>query len=151
MPLHHSRAYAVGDNGSVVGGSYQDGGVSAAFVWTPSLGMIDLSAFLLSQGISAPLNYRLEYVYAISGDGMTFGGQAVNKMAFFIKDHDVSLNQLGIDTNDVILLRGRSGFGLGLRGRSCQSAGNANQSPLEVTNEVVHTPSIDRAVVESIP
>jgi hypothetical protein len=59
-------------------------------------------------------------------------------MAFLIKDHDIGLDQFGIDANYVILLRGRRRFGLSLRRRNCQGAGNPNQGPLEVTNEGLH-------------
>ena len=78
MPLHHSHAFAVSDTGSVIGGTYQDGATLVAFVWTPTLGMTDLSSFLLMHGIGTPANYRLESVRAISGDGLTFGGYGVN-------------------------------------------------------------------------
>ena len=78
MPLHYSHAYAVSDIGLVIGGTYQDGATLVAFVWTPTLGMTDLSSFLLMHGIGTPANYRLESVRAISGDGLTFGGYGVN-------------------------------------------------------------------------
>ena len=40
--------------------------------------MKDLSSYLLMHGVATPANYRLEYVYAISGDGLNFGGLVRN-------------------------------------------------------------------------
>jgi probable HAF family extracellular repeat protein len=73
-PAVSSTAYATSDDGNVVGGVSG----STAFVWTPSTGMLSLSDYLLANGIVPPAGYRLEYVYAISGDGLTFAGQATN-------------------------------------------------------------------------
>lgn len=69
-----SHAYAVSDDGNVIGG------VSGqrAFVWTPATGIRNLTDYLLVHGVTTPSDYRLEYVYAISGDGLTFGGEARN-------------------------------------------------------------------------
>jgi uncharacterized membrane protein len=66
-----SFANAVSDDGHTIGGRS-----GVAFVWTPQTGMISLADFLSSYGISVPSNVRLETIYAISGDGMTFGGLA---------------------------------------------------------------------------
>ncbi len=73
-----SLAFAVSDDGGVVGGSYQDGGESFAFFWTEATGMLNGPDFLALHGLSVPAGYKLEYVYAISGDGRTFGGMARN-------------------------------------------------------------------------
>ncbi len=70
-----SYAYAVSDDGSVVAGSAAGW---VAFVWSPSTGMISLTDHLQSYGITPPAGYRLERVNAVSGDGRTFGGLAIN-------------------------------------------------------------------------
>ncbi len=69
-----SLAFAVSDDGQVVGGAAG----SFAFVWTPSNKMMLASDYLSLQGVQLPAGYKLEYVYAISGDGLTVGGAARN-------------------------------------------------------------------------
>jgi hypothetical protein len=64
--------------------------------------------------------------------------QTIHELAFLIKDHHVGLDQFGIDANDIILLRRRSGFGLGLRRSNDHGAGHANKDPLEVLKEIPH-------------
>ncbi len=71
-----SQAYAVSDEGAVAGGHI--GGVSLAFIWTIDEGTHYAKDYLASHGIAVPANYDLRYVYAISGDGRTFGGYARN-------------------------------------------------------------------------
>jgi probable HAF family extracellular repeat protein len=73
-----SFAYAVDDSGSVIGGTTYSGLPTAAFVWTPTTGMTLLSDYLTGFGLSLPNDYRLEELYVVSGDGMTFGGLARN-------------------------------------------------------------------------
>ncbi len=69
-----SLAFAVNDDGSVVGGVAG----SHAFVWTPATKMMLASDFLALYGVTVPSDYTLEEVHAISGDGLTFGGYARN-------------------------------------------------------------------------
>jgi probable HAF family extracellular repeat protein len=72
-----SNAFAVDDSGDVIGGQVSfGGGPYRAFVWTPSQGMSLLSEYLDLHGVSVPLDFHLEKVYAISGDGLTFAGEA---------------------------------------------------------------------------
>jgi probable HAF family extracellular repeat protein len=73
-----SVAFAVSDDGTVVGGSINASLNFAAFVWSPGVGMQLLSDRLLAAGVAIPSNYRLESVLAMSGDGLTFAGQAHN-------------------------------------------------------------------------
>lgn len=74
FPGSHSTAYAISDDGAVVGGVV--GGL--AIVWTQASGFVLAADYLAQQGVAVPTNYMLESVYAISGDGLTFGGQARN-------------------------------------------------------------------------
>src|SRR5690606_27621919 len=72
-----SIAYALSDDGMVVGGTAPIAiAQNAAMVWTPSTGMVALSDYLASFGITVPSEWRLTEVYAISGDGLTFAGRA---------------------------------------------------------------------------
>lgn len=71
------HALAVSDSGDVIGGT-RTSAVSTAFIWTPATGMRDASEFLSMHGVATPLNYRLEFVHAISGDGLTLAGEARN-------------------------------------------------------------------------
>lgn len=73
-----AHAFAVDDSGDVIGGVTHTGGPRSAFVWTPSSGAVLLSDFLLAHGVAAPPGYQLQEILAISGDGMTFGGLALN-------------------------------------------------------------------------
>ncbi len=68
-----SAAYAVDDSGTVVGGASFTGNFVAS-VWTPSTGMVRLTDYLASFGVSTPAGFQAFYVYAVSGDGLTFGG-----------------------------------------------------------------------------
>jgi probable HAF family extracellular repeat protein len=78
-PSTTSYAYAMSDDGDVIGGILNGiGPFDLAFVWTPDSGMSLLSDYLTSHGVIVPAGYRLEDVYAISGDGLTFGGVARN-------------------------------------------------------------------------
>ncbi len=73
-----STAYAVSDNGAVVGGAFS-ASPSFGFVWTEVTGMREAHEYLGLFGMNVPSPYQIEYVYAISGDGLTFGGQAKNQ------------------------------------------------------------------------
>ncbi len=66
-------ANAVSDDGNVVGGTN-----GFAVVWTPETGHVEADAFFLSRGVQVPAGYVLEEIEAVSGDGLTFGGQARN-------------------------------------------------------------------------
>ncbi len=74
----NSDAYSINDDGSVVGGSYSTGPLSFAFIWSEATGMLDAKDYLAPHGVTVPTGYKLEYVYAIAGDGLTFGGSARN-------------------------------------------------------------------------
>jgi probable HAF family extracellular repeat protein len=76
-----STAYAVSDNGLVIGGSSSGGTVTdTAFIWTQPTSMLALIDYLSLFGVSVPLTFRPEYVQAISGDGLTFGGYGFNTL-----------------------------------------------------------------------
>lgn len=73
------EAFGVSDDGLVVAGPARGIGVpDVAFVWTPSTGMLSLPSYLSQYGVSLPLGWSSRYIYAVSGDGMTFAGDAVN-------------------------------------------------------------------------
>jgi probable HAF family extracellular repeat protein len=71
-----ASAYAVSDDGNVIGGSTRILSNNHAFVWTPGGGSVLLTDLLSSSGIAVPPEWRPEYIYAISGDGLTFAGEA---------------------------------------------------------------------------
>lgn len=73
-----SVAFATSDDGNVIGGSANASSTFAAFVWTSSAGMLPLSSYLNAAGVTVPAGYRLDSVFAISGDGLSFAGQARN-------------------------------------------------------------------------
>jgi len=66
---------AVSDKGSVIGGTNY-GGITTAIVWVEESGAVNLLQYLAAHNVTVPSNYNLEYIYAISGDGRTFGGYA---------------------------------------------------------------------------
>jgi len=74
-----SVANGVSENNTVVGwvgdifyGSPQ------GFVWTPDDGMVFVKEYLASHGVTVPDEWYLYGVTAISADGKTIGGQAIN-------------------------------------------------------------------------
>jgi probable HAF family extracellular repeat protein len=73
-----SHAFAVSDNGMVVGGALSGAQVPTAFIWTPGTGSITAVDYLNLFGISVPNGWRMEEVFAVSGDGLTFAGQAIS-------------------------------------------------------------------------
>ena len=77
---HSAQALAVSGDGDIVGGRYSVNGQNFdnAFVWTPSTGIVDLEKFLTDNGVDVPGDYQLSEVYAVSGDGLTFGGLCRN-------------------------------------------------------------------------
>jgi probable HAF family extracellular repeat protein len=77
--LAQSVANGVSDNNTVVGwvgdifyGSPQ------GFVWTPDGGMLFVNDYLATQGVTVPDEWYIISVTAISADGKTIGGQAIN-------------------------------------------------------------------------
>ena len=84
-----SIAYGVsGDGSSVVGTSMISGGLDRAFLWTPSLGMVDLNTYLPTIGFD--LNgWTLERATAISADGTSITGfgtlQNVGTRSFLVQ------------------------------------------------------------------
>ncbi len=74
----NSWGITVSDDGSVIGGTISGGGSSTAIVWVQKKGILTASDYLASMGVSVPNNYTPQYIYAISGDGRTFGGYARN-------------------------------------------------------------------------
>ncbi len=78
----HSVAKETNADGSVIGGIvYNAFDLSLpdqqAMVWTEATGMLLLSDYLSSFGVSVPDNYYLRTLEGISGDGRTFVGLAV--------------------------------------------------------------------------
>lgn len=75
--LSFSTAYAVNDDGSIVGGTAPIGGGTAlAVLWLPGTGITTLDDYLQSHGVLVPHDWELISVFAISGDGMAFAGDA---------------------------------------------------------------------------
>jgi probable HAF family extracellular repeat protein len=73
----HSTAFAACDDGSVITGAYYVSGSDVAFVWSEAQGMLDAKEYMDLHGVSVPIGYKLANIYAISGDGRTFGGLAL--------------------------------------------------------------------------
>lgn len=71
----NSLALSVSGDGTVIGGRLSS---DTAFVWTTSTGILQLSDYLASSGISVPPNLKLASVLAISDDGRTFAGYTIN-------------------------------------------------------------------------
>ncbi len=78
LPTSNSWGITVSDDGNVIGGTYNIGASNTALVWTPTTGSINMADYLGLYGITVPTDYKLDYVYAVSGDGLTFGGSAKN-------------------------------------------------------------------------
>lgn len=72
---HESFAKAVSGDGNVIGGQLSN---FTAFLWTPSTGILPLSDYLTSLGISLPAGHKLSAVTAISADGLTLAGYTLN-------------------------------------------------------------------------
>jgi probable HAF family extracellular repeat protein len=73
-----SNAFAVSDDGLVIGGSVSGIQDPTGFIWTPATGMLTAASFLGLHSIGLPAGWRIEEVFAISGDGLTFAGQAIS-------------------------------------------------------------------------
>jgi probable HAF family extracellular repeat protein len=71
-----TRALAVSDDGLTVGGVAYTPLPDLAFVWTSGGGMTSLVDYLDSHGIGVPQDWNLITIHAISGDGLTFAGEA---------------------------------------------------------------------------
>ena len=77
LPDHtNSAAFSVSDDGSIVGGGADSAAGPLAFVWSASTGMTSLPDLLTSYGVTVPAGWRPAYIYAVSGDGLTFAGEA---------------------------------------------------------------------------
>ena len=77
-PYSGSWGLAVCDNAEIIAGTNTQGTFNVALAWSASTGAMELDDYLLLHGVQAPAGYRLDYAWAISGDGLTFGGQATN-------------------------------------------------------------------------
>ena len=66
----------VSDDGSVAVGYAVFPSIEVPFVWTASTGMIALDSYLNQFGVTAPSGVTLRRLYAVSGDGLTFAGDA---------------------------------------------------------------------------
>ena len=53
-------------------------GAPQGFVWTPEAGMVFVNDYLAAHGLTVPDEWYLTSVTAISADGKTMGGQAIN-------------------------------------------------------------------------
>ena len=71
LPGKASLAYGVSGNGQVVVGVLMS--PNAAMLWTPSLGMVDLNAYLPTLGINLT-GWALTTANGVSGDGLTLVG-----------------------------------------------------------------------------
>lgn len=69
-----AAAYDVSDDGSVVVGH---GGNAPTFVWTSAAGIEPLAYYLTRNGVHIPDGWQLNQCWAVSGDGLTFGGLAI--------------------------------------------------------------------------
>jgi probable HAF family extracellular repeat protein len=74
-----SVANGVSDTNTVVGwvGDIFNG-APQGFVWTPDGGMVFVKDYLAAQGVTVPDEWYILSVTAISADGKTLGGQAIN-------------------------------------------------------------------------
>jgi probable HAF family extracellular repeat protein len=77
--LAQSVANGVSDNNTVVGwvGDIFYG-APQGFVWTPEGGMVFVNDYLAAHGVTVPDEWYITGVTAISADGKTIGGQAIN-------------------------------------------------------------------------
>ncbi len=70
----YSVAYSVSGDGEAVGGMADTaGGASVATLWTASLGLVDLNAYLPTQGVDLS-GWRLDVTTGLSADGTTLSG-----------------------------------------------------------------------------
>jgi probable HAF family extracellular repeat protein len=80
-PFGFSQSVATGvsDNNTVVGwvGDIFYG-APRGFVWTPDGGMAFVKDYLAAQGVTVPDEWYITSVTAVSADGKTIGGQAIN-------------------------------------------------------------------------
>jgi probable HAF family extracellular repeat protein len=74
-----SVANGVSDNNTVVGwvGDIFNGSPQG-FVWTPDGGMVFAKDYLADHGVTVPDEWYIISVTAVSADGKTIGGQAIN-------------------------------------------------------------------------
>ena len=81
-PLAGAYAFAVSDDGRVVGGA---SGAQAreAFLWTRTTGIFRFQDYLADLGVQGLENWKLDTVIAISGDGTTIAGWGYRGLAPF--------------------------------------------------------------------
>jgi len=82
-----SFALAVSEDGNTIVGNSgigNGGGIVDAFIWTPATGMVFLSDYVATLGITIPTGFTLYSANAISGDGLTIGGQGIDPTGSFV-------------------------------------------------------------------
>jgi probable HAF family extracellular repeat protein len=77
-----SLAYAVNAAGTLVAGEYKASSNRRACFWTDALGCVDLQRHLISLGANVG-EWTLEYVKAVSADGLTLAGSGMHGSASF--------------------------------------------------------------------
>jgi probable HAF family extracellular repeat protein len=73
----YSLAYGVSADGSVIVGQANTGS-EEAFLWTPSLGMVNLRDYLMAHGVRGLESWRLIRAFDVSADGLTIVGAGSN-------------------------------------------------------------------------
>lgn len=82
-----SFALAVSEDGNTIVGNSgigNGGGIVDAFIWTPATGMVFLSDYVATLGITIPAGFTLYSANAISADGLTIGGQGIDPTGSFV-------------------------------------------------------------------
>lgn len=74
----------VSDDGNIIVGNTGDGQVQQAFIWTPADGMVLLADYAPAHGIAIPAGMFLISAGAISGDGKTIGGIAIDPTQSYV-------------------------------------------------------------------
>jgi len=64
------------DDGSIAVGYADLNSSYLPFIWTESTGMISLDSYLNQYGVTVPDGWTLSKCFAVSGDGLTFAGEA---------------------------------------------------------------------------
>ena len=100
-PLAGAYAFAVSDDGRVVGGA---SGADArdAFVWTRATGMFKLQDYLLDLGVQGLEDWTLDTVLAISSDASTIAGWGYRGTPPFLRVHSWVVDGLPpfVDTDE---------------------------------------------------
>jgi probable HAF family extracellular repeat protein len=82
-----SFALAVSEDGNTIVGNSgigNGGGIVDAFIWTPATGIVFLSDYVATLGITIPTGFTLYSANAISADGLTIGGQGIDPTGSFV-------------------------------------------------------------------